>query len=202
MRRLVWLVLYLASVVSVADDKTSQPETANHEGYVDCSSGTNHDSIPVYLEPCHPPVGNLSCGQKVVVMERDGKWLKIQPPDGITRYIGSVSVSQAADKFVAFDEPSHIPGGDAPNCSPAYKVGGDISAPRPLHTPDPEYSKEARKAKYHGTCILRLIVGADGKTHDITVTRSLGHGLDEKAIEAVQKWKFIPAMKAGNPVAV
>ena len=73
---------------------------------------------------------------------------------------------------------------------------------RERFTPDPEYSEEARKAKYQGTCVLWLIVGPDGRPRDIHVARSLGLGLDEKAIEAVKQWKFEPAMKDGKPVAV
>lgn len=83
-----------------------------------------------------------------------------------------------------------------------FRVGGGVSAPRPVFTPDPEYSEEARKAKYQGTCVLWLVVGPDGKPRDIKVSRTLGLGLDEKAIEAVKQWKFEPAMKDGKPVAV
>src|SRR5215813_160593 len=83
-----------------------------------------------------------------------------------------------------------------------FKVGGGVLAPKPISTPDPEYSEEARKAKYQGTCVLWLIVGPDGKPRDIRVSRTLGLGLDEKAIEAVKQWKFEPAMKDGKPVAV
>ncbi len=83
-----------------------------------------------------------------------------------------------------------------------FKVGGGVSAPRAISTPDPEYSEEARKAKYQGTCILWLIVGPDGHPRDVKVARSLGMGLDQKAVEAVRQWKFEPAMKDGKPVAV
>jgi TonB family protein len=83
-----------------------------------------------------------------------------------------------------------------------FRVGGGVSAPRAVYSPDPEYSEEARKAKYQGTCVLWLIVGPDGKPRDIKIARSLGLGLDEKAIEAVKQWKFEPAMKDGKPVAV
>src|SRR5581483_5714503 len=83
-----------------------------------------------------------------------------------------------------------------------FRVGGGVSAPRAISTPDPEYSEEARKAKYQGTCVLWLIVAQDGHPHDIKVARSLGMGLDQKAIEAVRNWKFEPAMKDGQPVAV
>ena len=77
-----------------------------------------------------------------------------------------------------------------------------MSAPRILSDPEPEYSEEARKAKYQGVCVLWLVVGPDGRPRDIKVARSLGLGLDEKAIEAVKNWKFEPAMKDGKPVAV
>lgn len=83
-----------------------------------------------------------------------------------------------------------------------FRVGGGVTAPRAIDAPDPEYSEEARKAKYQGTCLLWLIVGPDGKPHDIKVARALGMGLDEKAIEAVRNWKFEPAMLNGKPVAV
>jgi TonB family protein len=83
-----------------------------------------------------------------------------------------------------------------------FRVGGGVSAPRALSTPDPEYSEEARKAKFQGVCVLWLIVGPDGRPRDIKVARTLGLGLDEKAIEAVKNWRFEPAMKDGKPVAV
>jgi protein TonB len=83
-----------------------------------------------------------------------------------------------------------------------FRVGGGVSAPKALFAPDPEYSEEARKAKYQGTCVLWLVVGSDGHPRDIRIARSLGLGLDEKAIEAVKQWKFEPAMKDGRAVAV
>lgn len=83
-----------------------------------------------------------------------------------------------------------------------YKIGNGASAPRAIYQPSPEYSEKARKKKFQGTCLLSLIVGADGKPHDVRVERALGLGLDEKAVECVKKWKFDPARKDGEPVAV
>jgi protein TonB len=83
-----------------------------------------------------------------------------------------------------------------------FRVGGGVSAPKALDTPDPEYSEEARKAKYQGTVILWLIVDQGGHPQNVKVARSLGMGLDQKAIDAVRRWKFEPAMKDGKPVAV
>ncbi|HZU21479.1 MAG TPA: energy transducer TonB [Terriglobales bacterium] len=83
-----------------------------------------------------------------------------------------------------------------------YSVGGGVSAPRIVFQPDPEYSDEARKAKYQGVVVLWCVVGADGRVRDIRVQRSLGMGLDQKAVEAVRNWKFEPARKDGTPVPV
>ena len=83
-----------------------------------------------------------------------------------------------------------------------FRVGSGVSAPKVLYQPDPEYSEEARKAKYQGTVLLWLIVDPSGRPRDVRVSRSLGMGLDEKAVEAVKQWKFEPALKDGRPVAV
>lgn len=80
-------------------------------------------------------------------------------------------------------------------------AGSDIVPPRPIYHPNPEYSEVARKANLQGTCVLRIEVGTDGTVHDVRVERSLGMGLDEKAIEAVRSWRFEPALKSGKPVA-
>jgi periplasmic protein TonB len=83
-----------------------------------------------------------------------------------------------------------------------YRVGGGVSAPRVVYDPDPEYSEEARQAKYQGTVVLWVVIGPDGHSREIRVQRALGMGLDQKAMEAVRKWRFEPAMKDGRPVAV
>ena len=83
-----------------------------------------------------------------------------------------------------------------------YRIGGGVSAPVPIFKPEPEYSEEARKAKFQGSVMLAIVVNADGTTSSIRVIRPLGLGLDEKAIEAVSKWRFKPSIKDGRPVAV
>jgi TonB family protein len=84
----------------------------------------------------------------------------------------------------------------------AYKIGGGVSAPVPVFRPEPEYSEEARKAKWQGAVLLQLVVDENGVPQEIKVVRSLGLGLDQKAIEAVQKWRFKPGLKDGKPVPV
>lgn len=83
-----------------------------------------------------------------------------------------------------------------------YYVGGSIKPPVAIHTPDPKFSKQARKAKFSGVVVVSLIVGADGKPRNVHVLRGAGMGLDEQALKAVQKYKFKPATLNGRPVAV
>jgi TonB family protein len=83
-----------------------------------------------------------------------------------------------------------------------YRVGGGVTAPVLLYKKEPEYSEEARKAKYQGTVLLYIEVDPSGKATNIRVQHSLGLGLDEKAIEAVRQWKFKPGYKDGKPVTV
>jgi TonB family protein len=83
-----------------------------------------------------------------------------------------------------------------------FRVGGGVTAPREIYAPDPEYSEQARKAKYQGTVLLWVVIGADGRIHDVHVQRSVGMGLDEKAVDAVRNWRFEPARKDGRAVAV
>jgi periplasmic protein TonB len=84
-----------------------------------------------------------------------------------------------------------------------YQIGGRVSAPVVIHAVEAEFSDEARRAKYQGVCLISLIVDAQGNPQNIRVARSLGMGLDEKAIEAIRQYKFKPAMKDGRtPVPV
>src|SRR5712692_902146 len=82
----------------------------------------------------------------------------------------------------------------------AWAMG--VQPPHPIETPNPEYAERARKAKTQGTVLLWLIVTPGGKVGGVRVERSLESDLDQKAIEAVCRWKFQPATKDGKPVAV
>jgi TonB family protein len=83
-----------------------------------------------------------------------------------------------------------------------YRIGGVVSEPRLLVKVEPTYTDEARRAMLAGQVNLQCVIGADGKAGNFRMQRSLGLGLDEKAIEAVGSWRFQPGMKAGQPVAV
>jgi len=83
-----------------------------------------------------------------------------------------------------------------------YRIGGGVSAPVPIYRVDPEYSEEARKAKWQGAVLLQALIDENGVPQTIFVARALGMGLDQKAIEAVQQWRFKPGTKDGQPVPV
>ena len=91
-------------------------------------------------------------------------------------------------------------GGDC--VSGPCRVGGDVSEPVPIYDPDPQYSDAARQAKFQGTVVVAVVIGADGHVYNPKVVQSVGLGLDQKAIEAVSLWRFEPAKKDGKPVRV
>ena len=77
-----------------------------------------------------------------------------------------------------------------------------ISRPTVISSPDPDYTEEARREHKEGTVLLWAVLGEDGSMREVKACRCIGNGLDEKAIEAVSKWRFQPALKDGRPVAV
>ena len=83
-----------------------------------------------------------------------------------------------------------------------FTLESGVSAPTALFRVDPEYSEEAREAKYEGTVLMAFTVDTEGQARDIRIVKSLGMGLDEKATEAIAKWKFEPGKKDGLAVNV
>ena len=81
-------------------------------------------------------------------------------------------------------------------------AGPGVTPPQVIYSVEPEFSDEARRAKYQGVCLVALIVDEHGNPTHVHVERSLGMGLDEKAVEAVKQYKFKPAYYRGRPVAV
>lgn len=77
-----------------------------------------------------------------------------------------------------------------------------VTPPRIIYSVDPEYDKASHKAKVQGKVVLTLVVAKSGEPQDIKIAKSLNPALDEKAIEAVSKWRFAPATKDGEPMAL
>jgi bla regulator protein blaR1 len=83
-----------------------------------------------------------------------------------------------------------------------YHIGGDVTAPKLIHAPDPEFTEKARRKKYQGVCVISTVVDAQGNPTQVQVVRRLGMGLDKKAVEAVEQYKFEPGTRLGKPVPV
>jgi TonB family protein len=94
------------------------------------------------------------------------------------------------------------PDDNAPEAATDRDKEGIVLPPRPTYTPEPEYSLQARNAKYQGTVVLNIVIDRAGKISRIRLERPLGMGLDENAMEGVKRWRFNPATRNGQPVAV
>jgi TonB family protein len=77
-----------------------------------------------------------------------------------------------------------------------------FSGPVIIQRVDPEYTDEALEAKIEGAVTVSGKIGTDGIPKDVTVAKGLGHGLNAKAVECSEKWRFQPAMRKGEPVEV
>lgn len=91
--------------------------------------------------------------------------------------------------------------GSPPDGSP-YRVGNGIIAPERISGAAPVYTELARRARVQGTVIVEAIIDENGDVQNVRVLKGLPMGLDRSAVEAVQTWKFKPAMMEGRPVKV
>jgi protein TonB len=87
------------------------------------------------------------------------------------------------------------PGGQS---SSLTKYSAGVTLPKCAFCPDPQYSDEAREAKLQGAVTLLVLVGADGRASQIRVVRGIGLGLDDRAVQAIRRWKFVPALDASR----
>jgi TonB family protein len=90
----------------------------------------------------------------------------------------------------------------AADTTPGLKMGSGINSPVVAKKVEPQYAPVAKMAKLQGAVLMTLVIGVDGSVRNVEVIRGLGLGLDEQAVEALLQWKFTPAMKNGQAVAV
>jgi protein TonB len=83
-----------------------------------------------------------------------------------------------------------------------YQPGAGIDPPTLVREVRPIYTDEARRQRLEGDVVLEIVVRSDGSVGNIRVRRSLGGGLDQRAIDAVRQWRFNPARRHGTPVDV
>lgn len=134
---------------------------------------------------------------------KDGKDGTIDSLQLISQPVQTVGPLQPAQELsrVTFDpglEPNSVP-------QPVKidRVGRRVQAPVPLFTPVAIYSDEARRRKISGVCLISLIVDEHGLPQRPRITRSLGYGLDEQALETISRYRFRPAIRDdADPVPV
>jgi TonB family protein len=107
------------------------------------------------------------------------------------------------DEIAHVSTPSSRPaGGNVQDAAAARDKEGTVLPPRPTYTPEPEFSEQARHAKFQGAVVLQIVVNKKGDVVRVRLERALGMGLDQNAMEGVEHWRFSPATRNGQPVAV
>jgi protein TonB len=82
------------------------------------------------------------------------------------------------------------------------RVGGDVARPEKISGPPPVYTELARKARLQGMVIVEAIINTQGNVVDARILKGMPMGLDQAALDAVERWKFKPATLEGKPVKV
>lgn len=98
------------------------------------------------------------------------------------------------------NSPNGLGIGDGAGPNGSGRFGIPIKPAELIYRVDPEFSEDARKARFQGIVVLMIEVGTDGRAHNPKVIENPGLGLDAKAIEAVQQWRFRPAQRGGTPL--
>jgi TonB family protein len=121
-----------------------------------------------------------------------------------TLFLFSVAVSVSAMALVIIPQSTSQPGDQSKPFGTIYHVGKEVTAPHLIESQPPEYPESDRGGhdKFEGTCIINFIVDASGIPREVHVARSLRPDFDASAVKAVQKYRFTPATRSGEPVAV
>jgi TonB family protein len=183
--------------------------------------GGNHDPVPASQGNIPKASVDTQIVPPTVVLAKEPPKLAIPETVVLAPDVKLPQGGQIGDPFSKFSILSNGPGGPdgigpgccngiGPTSGPGVGPGppgilspgrGGVTVPQVIFNPEPSFSDEARKSKAQGIVLLLLVVGKDGHPYDIRVGQSLGMGLDEKAIEAVNRWRFRPATLNGQPVA-
>jgi TonB family protein len=123
-------------------------------------------------------------------------------PDAAVQIPADYKAAPVGDVIKAHVAAVRVEASPAPVRSLTGPLAPGLSPPVPISSRPPVYTEEARLARIQGTVSLSIVVDASGNPQNIRVVQSLDPGLDQKAIEAVQEWKFQPGQKDGKAVAV
>jgi TonB family protein len=121
--------------------------------------------------------------------------LRSQPSQEFRPLADSPEMALLAPKDWSWGEPN----GSAPQIK---SFGGSVKAPVLLNHAEPFYTKAARYARTQGICTVYFVLDRNGMPQNIQITKSLDNGLDQSAIDAVNQYRFEPAMKDGEPIPV
>jgi TonB family protein len=83
-----------------------------------------------------------------------------------------------------------------------FRPGTGIEPPQLLREVRPLYTDEARRRAIEGEVVMEIVVRRDGTVGNVRVLRTLGSGLEQRAIAAVRQWRFAPATRRGSAVDV
>ncbi len=165
------------------------------------------DSMPDYWKPCvlaastgnsMEPAGTPASSQNWRTLPTGGKQSNACSfPAEFASIPGVLSSSEETAKpdEPAADEATVLYG-------PVGRIGKGVTPPKLVSQTEPEFSEQARSAKYQGVVVLSFIVDKTGQVRNIRIMRPVGFGLDQKAVATVSRWRFNPAEKNGEPVAV
>ncbi len=159
--------------------------------------------VPPKAPPTIPP--KLAV-EPTVVVQKDLKLADNKMPDiglpNSTLKVGGSWATGSGTGIGSGNGPGIGPGSGGNIGGGPMHIGGSVRAPVLVYQVDPEFSEEARKAKFSGNVEVYLWVDENGNPSHVRVVRGVGMGLDEKAVEAVRQYKFKPAMQNGKPVKV
>lgn len=214
------------SNVDISDFKLSAPKTSVAAG--GGGGGGSHDVVPaikgrlpkIEKQPMVPPMVPVIEKPKLAIDSAIAVQKNIKLPDnpnlpniGVTNSPnvtlasngtggGSGMGSGSGGGLGSGSGNGYGPGSGGNAGGGVFRIGGGVSEPQVIYAPEAEFSDEARRAKYQGEVMVRIIVDTQGNVQDARIVRPLGMGLDEKALEAVRQYKFRPARKDGRPVPV
>lgn len=138
----------------------------------------------------------------VVRKHEDSKWKQTIAVAHIDRGEPDASKFAIPAGYKVVDGSTTPQSPEVPGQPGLYRTGGPVTGPQVIHAGDPQYTDRARRDKLSGTCVVSVLVDTKGMPQHVHVLRPLGDGLDEKAVEAVQQYRFKPAMYQGHPVPV
>ena len=150
------------------------------------TGSTEVDALPAPLPPDLASDGDNASGLRLPTTENPG----------------SSRSGQVSEQPRIINEPAPAPAPVPVFTPPAPAIAADRATPVPLSNPAPRYPQEALRRGIQGSVQVRAMVAADGSVERLELARGSGNKhLDRAAMEAVRRWRFQPATRAGQPIS-